>query len=148
MIDSLESFTDRYKVQVVIPVLWGNQDLFQHVNNVVFIRWFESARVQYWETGIRPIMQSDRCGPILANVTCNFRSQVHFPDTVHVGSRVIQLGRTSLTMEHAVFSEQSQQIVADGHSIVVMFDYESQQPTQVSESLRTTVEKIEGHPVD
>ncbi len=137
-----------FPVQVEIPVLWGNQDLFGHVNNCVHIRWFESARVAYWETGMRGLFEGNRWGPILANVTCNYRSQVRYPDTIHVGGKITRIGRTSLTMEHAVYSEQSDSIVADGHSIVVVFNYESQRPTRITKELVAAIEATEGRRID
>lgn len=136
-----------FPVRVTLPVLWGNQDLFGHVNNAVYMRWFESARVAYWEQGMRRIMQPNDWGPILASVTCHYRLQLNFPDTVHIGARITQLGRTSLTMEHAVFSEQLQKIAADGTSIVVVFNYKSQRPTRISPELQAVIEATEGRSV-
>ena len=97
---------DDFPIRLELPVLWGNQDLFGHVNNCIHIRWFESSRVAYWDAGIGELMKSaGNLGPILANVTCNYKSQIRYPDTVHVGASVRKLGRTSLTMEHVVYCE-------------------------------------------
>lgn len=130
---------------MTIPVQWGDQDLFAHVNNAVYFKWMESARVAYWnETGMRAIMEPEHSGPILASISCDFRKQIKFPDSIEVGARLAQLGRTSLTLEHHVFSHQHQAVAAMGQSIVVIFNYRSQHPIRVSEKLREAMERAEG----
>src|SRR5947209_15630375 len=93
--DPLEGFP----VVLTVAVQWGDQDAFGHVNNTVYFRWFESARIAYCArlglSGSRAAI-----GPILASITCHYRRQLTFPDTVRIGARVTRIGRTSLTMEH------------------------------------------------
>lgn len=139
---------DDFPIRLELPVLWGNQDLFGHVNNCIHIRWFESSRVAYWDAGIGELMKSaGNLGPILANVTCNYKSQIRYPDTVHVGASVRKLGRTSLTMEHVVYCENGSKLAAEGQSIVVLFDYDKQRPVRFPEEMIATIEEIEGGPV-
>ncbi len=138
---------EEFPVKLRLPVLWGHQDLFGHVNNCVHLRWFESARVAYWDHGVRSVMTPNDWGPILANVTCNYRKQINYPDHILVGARMVRLGRTSLTMEHAIYSESSHAIAADGHSVVVVFNYKTQQPAPISDELRAMIEATEGKPL-
>jgi len=138
---------DDYAVKLTLPVLWGNQDLFGHVNNVVHLRWFECARVDYWERGMRSVMVSNDLGPILVNVTCNYRKQIRFPDNVTVGGRITRVGNASLTMEHTIFSEEHNAIAAEGHSIVAMFNYKTQQTEQINDEILAVISKIEGREV-
>lgn len=134
-----------FPVVIVLPILWGDQDAFGHVNNTVPLRWFESARIAYLERGdLGHLMQANGLGPILAAISCTYRRQLHYPDTVHVGARVSRIGRTSMIMEHAVFSELLGQIAAEGSSTVVMFDYSANKPRRMPENLRETFERVEG----
>lgn len=127
-----------------MPVQWGDQDAFGHINNVVYIRWFESARIVYLQQcGLEPQLATQGVGPILANVSCNYRRQLLYPDTVTVGGRIARVGRTSLTMLHAVFSHQQQAIVADGESIIVTFDYPSQKSVEIPASVREAIDRFE-----
>jgi acyl-CoA thioester hydrolase len=136
-----------FPITLTLPVLWGDQDAFGHVNNTACIRWFESARVKYLEA----IEEGDGAaarlppgiGPILANVTCNYRRQINYPDTVVIGAKITKIGNTSFTMAHAVWSEAQQAIVADGDSIVVTFDYSAQRPIRVPDALRAAIAKLE-----
>ena len=77
-----------YPIVIALPILWGDQDAFGHVNNTVPIRWFESWIAYLEHGGLGHIMDSSGLGPILAAISCNYRRQMHYPDTVHVGSRV------------------------------------------------------------
>ena len=134
-----------YRVVLVLPVFWGDQDAFGHVNNKVTFRWFELARIAYFQRiGLIELFQTERVGPILASTSCDFRRELNFPDTVHVGIRAAKVGRTSLTLEHAVISESQSAIAAEGTSTVVVFDYRVRKPHPIPPSLREAIETLEG----
>jgi acyl-CoA thioester hydrolase len=136
-----------------LPVQWGDQDAFGHVNNTVYFRWFESARIAYLEriglgdkhTGTLVV---DDIGPILAAIGCNYRKQIKYPDTVIVGARITRIGRSSFSMQHMVWSEANQAIAADGESTVVVFDYKANQPRRVPDEYRELITKLEGRTFD
>jgi len=67
-----------------------------------------------------------------------------FPDTVHVGSRITRMGRSSFTMEHRVISEAQRAIAAEGDSTLVAFDYVAQKPVPLSDDLRAQIHQLEG----
>lgn len=132
-----------FPATVSIPVQWGEQDGFGHVNNMHFIRWFESARIKYLEQcGAR--LSTEGVGPILASVNCDYRLQVKYPDTIVVGARVTRIGRSSLGIEHQLWSTNHGAVAADGGSTVVMFDYENQRSTPIPENIRKAIEALEG----
>ena len=127
-----------------IPVQWGDQDMFQHVNNAIYFRWFESSRVQYWhQSGLFEALQESGFGPILASVTCNYKKQIRFPDTVLIGTKVEKLGISSVTLSHDVFSTSNNAVSATGKSVIVMFDYKSQHPVPIEATFREIFEKFE-----
>jgi acyl-CoA thioester hydrolase len=134
-----------YPVVISLPVQWGDQDLFGHVNNVVYFRWYESARIAYLDRiGVSEMMEREHVGPILAAIGCNFRRQLNFPDTVEIGSRVTRIGRSSISMTHALWSQRQGALVADGDSTIVAFDYNTQRPVSVPDSIRQAIEQLEG----
>jgi len=134
-----------FPVIITLPVQWGDMDAFGHVNNTVPIRWYESARIAYIErVGLGDLMTGEGVGPILAAIHCNYRRQVEYPGTVHIGARVGKLGRSSFTMEHAAVSEAGGHICVDGESTIVVFDYNLQRPVRVPESIRRAVAELEG----
>jgi acyl-CoA thioester hydrolase len=116
-----------------LPVQWGDMDSYQHVNNIIYFRWFESARIAYLEQiGLKAMYHGAGIGPILAAIGCNYRRQLTYPDTVAV------------EMEHVLFSTAQQVVVADGKSTIVTFDYKSQKPIPVPDEIRAAIAKIEG----
>jgi acyl-CoA thioester hydrolase len=136
---------DPFNVVVRIPVQWGDQDAFGHVNNTVPFRWFESARIALFaRIGLIALYRVERLGPILAATSCDYRRQINFPDTVQVGIRVVRIGRTSIGFEHAVVSEGQGAVVAQGTATTVVFDYESKKPHPVPQSIRQAIEALEG----
>lgn len=140
-IDELAGFP----VVIQLPVLWGDMDAFGHVNNTVLFRWFESARIRYLEqTGMEARLDTHQLGPILAAINCNYRHQLHYPDTVSVATRVVRLGRSSMTMEHVVYSQRLATITADGTGTVVVFNFQTNRPTRIPEDVRAAVEQSEG----
>lgn len=131
-----------FPVRISIPVQWGDQDAFGHVNNIHFLRWFESARIEYLAKCDARI-SSETVGPILAAVNCDYRRQMKFPDTAIISASVSKIGNSSITIQHYMWSEQQNEITAEGQSVVVMFDYQSQNPVAVSQSIRDKIAKIE-----
>jgi len=139
--DELASFP----AVAAIPVQWGDMDAFQHVNNIVYLRWFETARVRYLEvSGLNPIMERTGTGPILAAVHCNYRRQVRHPEMVLIGARMAKLGGTSMRVEHIVYSLDQEQKVADGESHVVYFDYRNQKAIVIPDEVRALINQLEG----
>jgi acyl-CoA thioester hydrolase len=134
-----------YPVVVSLPVQWGDQDAFQHVNNVVYFRWYETARIAYTSRlGLFERMREQRVGPILASITSDYRRQITFPDAVHVGSRVARIGRSSLTMEHALVSASARAVAAEGRSTIVLFDYNTNTPVPYPDDVRQAIGALEG----
>ncbi len=129
-----------------LPIQWGDQDAFGHVNNVIYFRWFESARIDLldrFSSSVR--MNNQGLGPILASMHCDYRRQLHFPDVIHVGSRIIRIGRSSVDVGHSVFSEQLNAVAAEARSTLVIFDYQANRPVRIPEDLRTQFEKVCHH---
>ncbi len=136
---------DGFPTVIHLPVQWGDMDAYQHVNNVVYFRWFESARIAYLEQiGLKRLYQTTGIGPILAAIGCNYRRQLLYPDSVAVGARVCRIGRSSFEMEHGLFSVSQKVIIADGISTIVTFDYKQQKPIPIPDDLRAEIERHEG----
>lgn len=145
MSDQTGALLDGYAFFITLPVQWGDQDAFGHVNNTIYLRWFESARIAYGERiGLSDLMATQKIGPILAAISCNYRRQLTYPETVKVGARISRIGRTSMVMEHRVVSESQQAIAADGDSTIVVYNYAEHKSVPVPETLRAAIEQVEG----
>ncbi|NOX62259.1 MAG: acyl-CoA thioesterase [Chloroflexi bacterium] len=136
---------DDYPIIYETDVAWGEMDAFQHVNNVVYFRYFESARLKYFErTSMLQEMEETGVGPILHSIGCRFRFPLTYPDRIQVGVRVLTLGEDRLTLHHRVVSERHQRIAAEGEGIVVMYDYRNNRKARLSLTLRSAIAELEG----
>lgn len=130
---------------ITLPVQWGDQDAFGHVNNVVYFRWYESARIAYFEqSGIRPLLDQQSLGPILARIACDYHRQLTFPDTIDIGARITRLGSKSITMEHAIVSRAQNALIARSDSVIVIFHYGEQASCAIPADVRDQIERFEG----
>ncbi len=128
---------DGFRTLTILPVQWGDQDAFGHVNNVVYFRWFESSRVDLLDACHSSVtMNGSGLGPILASVTCDYKRQLRFPDTVFVGAKVSRIGRSSADISHRIVSFAQGEIIAEGVSVIVVFDYTAQRVTRIPDDLR------------
>ena len=143
--NAVESLLTGFPVVVTVPVQWGDQDAFGHVNNTVYFRWMETARIAYGDRiGLLDLLAAQQVGPILASTSCDYRRPVNFPDTIHVGIRTTRIGRTSLAHEHRIVSQEQQAVVAEGTSTTVVFDYGANRSHPVPEPVRRAIETLEG----
>ena len=115
MRDQVSSLLDGYPVLTEMPVRWGDMDAFNHVNNVVYLRYFESARIAYFEE-LHAVDFSPRggIGPILAATSCAFKFPLPYPDTISIGARCVELAEDRLTHHYRVVSHRHCRIAAEG----------------------------------
>ena len=126
-----------------IPVAWGEQDAFGHLNNVVYFRYMESVRMYYLERiGILRSHNELGIGVILASTTCDFLRPVQWPSklTAHTGCSAV--GNTSFTMEYLITDDQGH-AVARGTSVQVMFDYRRSTKVAVPEDIRQAITQLQ-----
>ena len=141
----LRSLLAEFPVVIVQPVQWGEQDPLGHVNHVTYFRWYETARIAYFrKIGLMDMHKHERIGPILASVTNDYRRQITYPDTVHVGVRITRIGRSSLGMEHKIVSQDDLHVSAEGSSTMVVFDYQTGKAHPVPARIRHAIEELEG----
>jgi acyl-CoA thioester hydrolase len=134
-----------FPVRIQIPVAWGEMDAFQHINNVVYFRYFESARIAYFDAiEMMNVMETTGVGPILAETRCRFRIPLTFPDTVMVGARVRELALQGFTMQYAVASRRHGKLAAEGEGRIVTIDYAGGGKADVPEVVRERILALDG----
>jgi len=134
----------RAPTQVRIDVQWGDVDMMQHVNNVLFFKWFETARTRYFEDIDLAGHVPKGVGPILASTRADYRGQLRYPDTIVVECNVTKIGRSSCTQAYRVKSEkQGGKVVTEGEGTWVCFDYQAQKPVPLPRALIAAIEEFE-----
>jgi acyl-CoA thioester hydrolase len=133
-----------YPVVIEIPIAWGDMDAFQHVNNVVYLRHFESARMAYFDRiGFMAVMGRTGIGPILASTQCRFKIPLTYPDTVSVGARVDLVETDRFRMLYAVVSHRHGKAAATGEGQLVTFDYGNNRKAAVPAVIRERIAALE-----
>jgi acyl-CoA thioester hydrolase len=145
MEERIEGLLEGFHVMVEIPVAWGEMDAFRHVNNVVFFRYFETARIEYLRRvrfgGER---DDDGRGPILATAHCRFRRPLTFPDRVTCGARVTEMSGDRFTLEYRLVSHGQAAVAAEGGGVVVSYDYRALGKAELPGDVRAAIEGLEG----
>lgn len=114
------------------PVNWGDMDVFAHVNNVKYLKWFESARVNMFNklaedykgnVELEKFMSSEGVGPIIRSVNLAWRYPIKFPDTVTVLHKVDRIESDRFFLKGIVISHEAQKVAARIEECVVTVDY-------------------------
>ena len=133
-----------FPVILDIPVAWGEMDAFQHVNNIVYLRYAESARIAYLErAGLGDTLQTTGIGPILASIQCRYKFPLTYPDTARIGTRVGEIGADRFTMIFRIVSMRHRRIAAEGDSVIVSYDYRASSKVPLPAAMRAAFETLE-----
>ena len=133
-----------FPVVIHLPVLWGDQDSFGHVNNLRYLSWAETARVEYLKKiGMWVPLPPNGVGPILVAISCNYKRPVNYPDTVQVGARVTGVGNSSIRMAHRIVSKALDMVTAEVDSTIVVLDYSRMKSVAVPDAVRKSIEELE-----
>ena len=136
---------EQFPVIIDFPIAWGDMDAFQHVNNIMYFRYFENARIAYFETTtITEHMRQTKLEPILADTYCRYRVPLTYPDTISVGARVTELQQDRFAMEYIVYSNKLDKVAAKGTGLIVYYDYNSNSKTQIPATIREHISRVEG----
>jgi acyl-CoA thioester hydrolase len=133
-----------YPVVVQQAVVWGDMDSYRHVNNVVYFRYFENARLEYFRRLDWPAFEAETgIGPILAATQARFRRALTYPDTIAIGVRLGTLGEDRFTLEHRIVSAQLHEVATEGQGTVMAFHYGRGAKVGLPEELRRRISELE-----
>jgi acyl-CoA thioester hydrolase len=131
-------------VVIETPVAWGQMDAFRHLNNTTYFRFFESARIAYFERlSLLEYMEATGVGPILAATNCRFKIPLTYPDTVSIGVRVSEIAEDRFTQDYYVVSQQHQRVAAEGSGLIVCFDYRQNKKAPIPAELKERIQQLE-----
>ena len=138
-----------FPVRISLSVQWGEMDSYGHVNNTVYFRWFESARMEYFARIDWPEVEKETgVGPILHSTRARFRAPLGWPDEVEVATRITNLLSDRFTMLYEARSRALDRVVAEGEGIIVSFDYRRMEKAPLPETIRARIEELEKAPPD
>ncbi len=126
----------------LIPTRWMDNDVYGHVNNVVYYSWFDTVVNRYLiDEGALDIPSSPVIGFVVAT-SCGYFSSIAFPDDVHAGLRVAQIGTSSVRYEIGLFRNSDPHPAAAGEFTHVYVDRGSKRPIALPQPLREALRRI------
>lgn len=131
-----------FRVFRTIGTRWADNDVYGHVNNVVYYSWFDTAvNAHLIEAGALDIHQGPVIGLVI-ETQCNYFAPLAFPLNVEAGLRVAHLGSSSVRYEVGLFAEGEPLSAACGHFVHVYVDRHTRRPVPLPEALKTTLETL------
>ncbi len=130
----------QYPVIYEQTVAWGDMDAFGHVNNVIFYRYIESARLAYLDQ--LDILSEPLLTVVLSN-QCHYLKPVVYPDQLKVGVKVEEIRNSAFRMKYTLYSEEQKSIVANAEAVIVCVDKTSMQKIKIPEYIVDKIKQLE-----
>lgn len=125
-----------------IATRWGDNDSYGHVNNVVYYAYFDSAVNRHlMEHGVLDLQRSKVVGLVVEN-RCTFFSSMAFPDMIHVGLKVVHLGKSSVRYEIGLFRNDEPLASAVGEFVHVYVERETNKPVSIPADVRQVLSAL------
>lgn len=125
-----------------IPTRWMDNDVYGHVNNVVYYSYFDTAVNQCLVArGVLDIHHGEVVG-FVVDSGCAYFSSISFPDTVHAGIRVSKLGNSSVRYEIALYRNDDSEPCAAGHFVHVYVNRTTNRPSPIPAPVRAVLETL------
>ncbi|TGK34875.1 acyl-CoA thioesterase [Leptospira gomenensis] len=127
----------RYPYSYNQKVSWGDMDAFGHVNHVVYAKYFENARADYftdlklWESPDRP----SEGGPVITHIEVGYRKQVRYPESLAITMQVDSVSSRSFKISCTMWND-SDECVSTASGEFIWFNFATQKPMLVPESFR------------
>lgn len=134
---------DDFPAKAYDKLRYGDTDAQGHVNNSVFSTFLETARTEFLysqeQDGQSRVLDPD-CGFVIVRLELDFVAETHWPGTVEIGTRVIKIGTSSLTLQQSVF--QDGKVVARAGSVMVQMHLKTRKPHPLSQTAKTRLQGL------
>lgn len=131
-----------YKLSLELRIDWSDLDMYEHVNNVSFMRFLQSGRVNFWEaSGTHDFYKNSNQGTMLVSTSCDFKKSLHYPGKAIVKTKLDFIGNTSFGIKHLILNEHNE-VCAEGKDVVVCFDFDKKSTFPVPEWLKEKLKEL------
>jgi acyl-CoA thioester hydrolase len=139
----LEELKKQFKFKMKLDIRWSDMDEMRHVNNAVYLTYFEQARVYYFHEACQ--WDWKEIGAILANAHVDYLRPVIFPNPTFVYVRTSKLGNKSFEVSYIITSEENgvEKLTTTGYTVMVLFDYATNKSVPMPEHLREKIKSYE-----
>lgn len=135
----------QFRFSTTINVRFGDMDAMGHVNNATYLTYFEQARVEYYiHLFGRKVEEMREQSFIIAEATVKFRAPAVGGDRLQVFARISRMGVKSFDLEYRIVNAETRQLIAEGTTVQVMYDYERRVTLPIPDTMKEVVETFEG----
>ncbi|MGE5491115.1 MAG: acyl-CoA thioesterase [Actinomycetota bacterium] len=125
--------------KTLIPIRWGDMDAYGHVNNTIYFRFMEQARVE-WIEALGVVVRPEGDAPVIINASCTFLVPMNYPGTVEVRTYIGPLGRSSIPTYVEMRLEGDDTLYAEGAAKVVWMDTATGKSVPLPDHVRAALE--------
>ena len=143
----LEELKKQFRFKMKLDIRWSDMDEMRHVNNAVYLTYFEQARVYYFHEACQ--WNWKEIGAILANAHVDYLRPVVFPNDTYVYVRTSKLGNKSFEVSYIITSivKGEEQLTTTGSTTMVLFDYKTNKSVPMPDYLRERLSNYEGNKI-
>jgi acyl-CoA thioester hydrolase len=131
-----------FRYFVAITTRWMDNDVYGHVNNVVYYSWIDTAVNSFLIERELLDIGASTIVAVAVESGCRYFAPVSYPDAVAVGTRVASLGRSSVRYHAGIFRNAEETAAAEGHFVHVYVDRASMRPVPMPDAVRAALEKL------
>jgi acyl-CoA thioester hydrolase len=141
----MKEVVEKYAVVSTVKVQWGDMDALQHVNNVVYVRWGETARIDYFRAlgFFSSEGEKMKTGIILGFQSVKYIAPVTYPDTIHIGTKTEEIREDRIVLKSFYYSEKNQKLMAIKTHEFVLFDFKTQSKILVPKEVVLQINSLE-----
>jgi len=131
-----------YKLSLDLRIDFSDLDMYRHVNNLTFIRFLQSGRVNFWEAaGLSKLFSESNKGAILVSTHCDFKKSLFYPGTATVKTKLAYIRNSSFALDQLILNDKGE-VCAEGRDIAVFFDFSEDKSLPIPPDLREVMQQF------
>ncbi len=124
---------------ISLRIDWSELDVFGHINNVMFNKYAQAARLNYVDTiGLMELHKTQNIGFMVAETNCQFKKELLFPGNIHIQTKIDFVKNTSFALEH-IMTNDSDELVAIAKDVLVVFDFTQKEKCLIPEEIKEKI---------
>jgi len=136
-----------FPVKLSLRLDWSEMDMFGHINNVMFFKFIQASRVNYWENiKLMRDFKAQKIGPMLVNTSCHFKKPLFYPGNITLQAKVEFIKNSSMGLHHHITNDKKE-LAAEAHDVIVLYNFAENKTVTIPDDLRKCIEDMEGRKI-
>jgi acyl-CoA thioester hydrolase len=128
------------ETKIILRIDWSELDTFGHVNNVMFMKYVQTARLNYVEViGLMNLYRTKNIGFMVAETNCQYKKELQYPGIIAINTKLVFMKNTSFSLEHTLTNDDGI-IVAIAKDVLVVFDFTKKEKCLIQDEIRNKIE--------